>query len=148
MDGDGFSPVRREPKPLSSYSPTPTLRKDDETGSKGKIKEWNGKAKLGKVPYRIFSLNSITLLLSSIVILLGLLVGTFIYFGNEGYFKPVVNSTCINTCAEIPPCPSCNLSCGNNNYTLKLDKVTLNIDDLNITKYNQTCLTSCLGNSS
>ncbi len=147
-------PVAREPKPLSDFNAgfngnIGGSKKKSWISSWGKREVSNLNDELGKnnIPYKLFNVKYISVLLSSIMILLGLLVFTFIYFANGGYFSPTLvdNSTCINN----PSVCNCNynLSCGTQNVTLQFpSSLTLNIDNINITKYNQTCLTSCLKN--
>lgn len=66
-------------------------------------------------------------------------VGAFIYFGFTGYFAPIVtdNSTCLNSCPEIPPapsCPTCSCPAPNVNVTFTMPKdLSINVVEINIT---------------
>lgn len=154
MVDDEFKPIERKPKPLPNFNNgvVPTINNRDN------IQAWNERVKKVGRPERIIntkistviSNNLLYIFLVLIVFLIAFFVVSFVYFGNNEVFKSIFvdNSSCVNNQAVIPPCPNCSLSCGSNNYTpiFKLDSVTLNIDTINVTKYNSTCLVGCLSN--
>ncbi len=132
----------KEEKPQERKFPPLVVKK--EADEKDWKDESNENLKKRGSPNRVLNINH--LLVLSVIIAIGVIA--FIYFTYSGYYKPVLNSTCINTCSPCPESPDCNcdLDCGN--VTLKFPpSFTLNIDSLNITKYNSTCLAGCLNSS-
>jgi len=125
----------------------PEKKKKVEEDDNEKLEEWkdnsNGILKKSKALLRVVDLRFLVLI---VIVAAG--VGFFIYFGFDNYFSPtfIDNSTCTNTCD--PPDCNCNLSCGTFNATLQIpSNLNLNINSVNYTKYNETCLVGCVLNS-
>jgi len=134
--------VKKEFKKLSDFSkkenkPEVKIKSNDEENWKYKTRE-----ALRKRKSPLIILNKYLIIIPFALIIL--FISLFAFFGFHGNFK----STCVNnntlTCPVIPDFPTCpSLTCPTQNVTVQFPS-EINIGTINLTKYNQTCLGSCL----
>lgn len=87
-------------KPVKEEAKKPLPEKDWKDTSNIKLKS------LGS-SNRVVNMAFVYLAIALLIILEAIGVGSFVYYGNSGYFKPVLidNSSCIMP--VIPACPAC-----------------------------------------
>lgn len=105
---------------------------NEETWNEKSVKNLNKILKISNIKYRILNINYIIVI--SVILLI--LTSSFIYFSYNKYFSPIIidNSTCINSCPEIPACPTNNCNCPSQNVSVYFTMPSqLNISTYNIT---------------